>query len=84
MLARGMVRDDQKMYISDEVLDRVRVEGFAVVEGFLDADELAAGRAGIFTEFPDPASYFADPDSFERYVSHPLPGYGTGHSSPSI
>ncbi len=66
------------MHIGDETLDRVRTEGYAVVEGFLDADELAAARAGLFEVFPTPDDYFADPDAYARLVRHQFAGLRLG------
>ena len=62
------------MHINDETLDRVRTDGYAVVEGFLDTDELAAARAGLFEVFPTPEHYFADPDAHARLVRHQFAG----------
>ncbi len=42
------------MAISDDVLDNLRTEGYAVVEGFLNPKELAAAREGLFLEYPTP------------------------------
>ena len=66
------------MRIDDEVLDRVRTEGFAVVEGFLTDDEVAAARAGVFDEFPTHEQYFADPARHASVVSHQFAGLRVG------
>jgi hypothetical protein len=66
------------MHIDDATLDRVRSEGFAVVEGFLEADELAAARAALFEIFPSPDDYLADPDAHARFVRHPFAGLRLG------
>ena len=47
-------------------LEELRERGFAVVEGFLDPDELAAAQDALWTEFPRPADYFADPSRYEQ------------------
>jgi hypothetical protein len=57
------------MRLSDEVLDAVRTQGFATVEGFLDGSELDAARAGLFEEFPRPGEYFADPEAHAGLVA---------------
>lgn len=51
------------MRIPDSLLERVRIEGFAVMEGFLEPEELAAAQAGMFDDLPRPEDYFADPDA---------------------
>ena len=49
------------MRVSDETLDEVRVRGFATVEGFIPRRQLAAARKALWTIFPKPEEYFADP-----------------------
>ena len=66
------------MHIGDDILDAVRSNGYAVMEGFLTADELAAARAGVFDEFPTPDDYFADPDQFRNLVKHQFAGLRLG------
>lgn len=66
------------MRIGDEVLARVRTEGFAVMEGFLTDDELAAARAGVFDEFPTHEQYFADPARHAAVVAHQFAGLRVG------
>lgn len=62
------------MHIPDQVLDAVRTEGFAVMEGFLAPGELAAAREGVFGEFPRPEDYFSDPEAHHRVVRHQFAG----------
>ena len=66
------------MHIADDVLDRIRTDGFAIVEGFLTPDELAAARAGLFDEFPTHEQYFADPDAHASVVAHQFAGLRVG------
>ena len=66
------------MHIDDDVLDAVRTNGYAVMEGFLTADELAAARAGLFEEFPTPDDYFAEPDQYRHLVKHQFAGLRLG------
>lgn len=66
------------MRIGDDVLERVRTDGFAIVEGFLTADEVAAARAGLFEEFPTHEQYFADPDRYAHVVAHQFAGLRVG------
>jgi hypothetical protein len=55
------------MRVPDSSLDALRERGFAIVERFLDADELAAAQAALWSEFPPPAEYFADPARHEAF-----------------
>ena len=70
--------EEAAVYISDQVLDRVRSEGYAVVEGFLSGPELASARNGMFEEFPSPEVYFADPAAHTEVVRHPFAGLRVG------
>jgi hypothetical protein len=56
------------MHIPDHVPDEVRTAGFAVVEGFLPDDELAAARVGLFEEFLTRDDDFADPERHRSIV----------------
>jgi hypothetical protein len=66
------------MHIPDEALDRVRSDGYAVIEGFLHHDELARARAALFEVFPRPDEYFADPDAHAGIVSDQFAGLRAG------
>jgi Phytanoyl-CoA dioxygenase (PhyH) len=66
------------MHIGDDILDAVRTDGYAVMEGFLSADELAAAREGLLDEFPRPDDYFADPDLYVHLVKHQFAGLRLG------
>lgn len=61
-------------HVPDAALDAVRHEGFAVVEGFLDPEELRVAQDALFEIFPRPDDYFADPSVHERLVRHPFAG----------
>jgi ectoine hydroxylase-related dioxygenase (phytanoyl-CoA dioxygenase family) len=52
------------MRVPEEALDEVRERGFAVIEGFLADDELAAAQEALRVRFPAPEEYFEAP---ERY-----------------
>lgn len=65
-------------HIADAVLEQVRRDGFAVMEGFLAPDELAAAQAGVAREFPTHDEYFADPARHARVVRHPFAGLALG------
>jgi Phytanoyl-CoA dioxygenase (PhyH) len=66
------------MHISDETLNTVRTNGYAVQEGFLSATELAAAREGLFQEFPEHDDYFADPERHRHLVKHQFAGLRLG------
>lgn len=53
------------MRVADIYLDQYFEQGFTVVPDFLDADELAAARDALWTMFPRPEEYFADPGAHE-------------------
>jgi hypothetical protein len=66
------------MHIHDDVLEAVRTQGFAVMEGFLSEAELEAARVGLFEEFPHPEEYFAHPQRYEHLVRHQFAGLRVG------
>ena len=49
------------MRVPDATLDEVRHQGFSLLEGFLDTDELEAAQQALWKHFPTPDEYFADP-----------------------
>lgn len=49
------------MRVGDAALDEVRRRGWATIEGFVPPDLLAAAQEALWTIFPTPAAYFADP-----------------------
>ncbi len=54
------------MRVPDAALDEVRTTGFARVPGFIPAAALAAARDALWTVFPTPQAYFADPAAHAR------------------
>lgn len=60
--------------ISDAALEEVRNDGFTIVEGFLEPEELEAARTGLFDEFPSPEEYFAESAAHAHLVEHPFAG----------
>jgi hypothetical protein len=66
------------MRVPESSLDQLRGRGFAVVEGFLDPDELATAQAALWGEFPSPADYFADPARFEHLTRSQFAGLKVG------
>ncbi len=66
------------MHISDHILDTIRSNGFAVVEDFLTAEELAVARCALFSIYPSPEEYFADPERYAHLVRHAFAGLRLG------
>src|SRR5580692_10314605 len=62
------------MRVPDATLAEVRQRGFALVEGFLRDDELAAAQEALWLHFPRPQEYFADPPAFARYAASQFAG----------
>jgi len=60
--------------VPDAALDDVRDRGFALVEGFLDPDELSAAQDALWLHFPRPGEYFADPSRHARYAASQFAG----------
>ncbi len=55
------------MRVSDVKLAEVWDQGFTVVEGFLDAETLAAAQAALWSVYPTPDDYFADPSRHPKF-----------------
>ena len=49
------------MRVPDQCLADLRERGYLVFEGFLEADELAAAQEALWSHFPRPEEYLADP-----------------------
>jgi len=60
--------------VSDATLDEVRDRGFALVEGFLAADELRAAQQALWLHFPKPEEYFAEPTRYCQYAGSQFAG----------
>jgi len=60
--------------VSDAALEEVRQRGFALVEGFLAPEELAAAQQALWLHFPKPEDYFADPGSHSQYAQGQFAG----------
>ena len=69
------------MHISDEQLAEVRSQGFTVVEGFLDDDEIKRARAGFFADYPTHDEYFADPARYTKLTEHQFAGLSSWAST---
>lgn len=62
------------MRVTDAALDEVREHGYALVEGFLAADELRAAQDALWLHFPKAEEYFAAPDRYAHYATSQFAG----------
>ena len=62
------------MRVTDAQLDTLRDVGFVCVEGFISADVLAEAQAALWTVFPRPADYFADPAVHAKFAKSQFAG----------
>jgi len=60
--------------VPDSALDDLRANGFALVEGFLDAGELRAAQDALWLHYPRPEEYFADPARYAQYGASQFAG----------
>lgn len=63
-----------RVRVPDVALEEVRERGFALVEGFLTADELRAAQDALRLHFPTPEEYFADPSRHAAYATSQFAG----------
>ena len=62
------------MRVPDDFLDRVRTHGFAIMPGFLSADEVESAHDALFEIYPRPEQYFTDPESYRHLVASQFSG----------
>jgi hypothetical protein len=62
------------MRVPDRNLAEVWDQGFTVVEGFLDADTLAAAQDALWGLYPRPADYFAAPQTWPDFAKSQFAG----------
>ena len=62
------------MRVSDAKLAEIWDRGFTVVENFLDAETLAAAQEALWTLYPRPEEYFANPDAYEKFARSQFSG----------
>ncbi|HLK26772.1 MAG TPA: phytanoyl-CoA dioxygenase family protein [Caulobacteraceae bacterium] len=62
------------MRVPDEKLAEVWDRGFTIVEGFLDKATLAAARKALWTVYPRPKDYFADPSKHPELADSQFSG----------
>ena len=59
------------MHIADEYLQHLDTHGYALVPGFLSADELLAARRNVFQYFPPPEELWATPKRYDFIFDDP-------------
>jgi ectoine hydroxylase-related dioxygenase (phytanoyl-CoA dioxygenase family) len=62
------------MRVSDAKLAEVWDQGFTVVENFLDADTLSAAQEAMWSLYPRPETYFADPSAYPQFSTSQFAG----------
>ncbi len=62
------------MRLTDAQLAQVWDRGFAVVEGFLDPETLAAAQEAMWDYYPRPDAYFADPQAYPKFAASQFAG----------
>jgi hypothetical protein len=62
------------MRVPDTTLDEVRQRGHALLEGFLDPEELKAAQQALWLHFPTPEDYFAEPQRHADYARSQFAG----------
>ncbi len=67
------------MGIPETAIDELRVQGFAIVPGFLDPDEVEAAREGLWLHYPRPEDFFADPARFPHLTADQFGGLHGGY-----
>lgn len=62
------------MRVTDSALKKLDTQGFVVVPGFLNEDELADARDGLWKVFPRPTAYHADPKAHPTFSKSQFAG----------
>lgn len=62
------------MRVPDHHIEEFHRQGFTVVPGFLEADELAAAREALWRIYPRPETFFADPAAYAKLTETPFAG----------
>ena len=62
------------MRVPDHHIDEFFTQGFTLVEGFLSSDELAVARDALWSIYPTPQDYFADPATHAHLQRHGFSG----------
>jgi hypothetical protein len=62
------------MRIPDAKLAEVWDQGFTIVENYLDSETLKAAQAALWTVYPTPEAYFADPEQHRQFSKNQFAG----------
>jgi hypothetical protein len=62
------------VHVTDDKLAEIWDRGFTLVEGFLDKDALSAAQEALWSIYPRPEDYFADPSAFPRLARSQFAG----------
>lgn len=62
------------MRVSDAQLAEIWDQGFTLVEGFLDDDALRAAQEALWSVYPRPEAYFADPGQYPKFARSQFAG----------
>lgn len=62
------------MWVEKAYVDEFRTDGFTVIPGALSPDEVALCRDALFTIYPAPEEYFANPGEHTALLEHQFAG----------
>src|SRR5271166_1034789 len=62
------------MRVPDSKLAEIRECGFAIVENFIDPETLRSAQEALWTIYPKPDEYFADPTKYPAYAKSQFAG----------
>lgn len=62
------------MRVPDKNLNEIRERGFTIVKDFLDPGTLKAAQDALWTVYPRPEEYFADPDKYPELAKSQFAG----------
>ena len=62
------------MRVAEAQLAEIWDRGYTIVEGFLDADALGEARDALWSVYPRPEDYFADPSQHPRFARSQFAG----------
>ena len=62
------------MRIDDSALHELRTQGFTVVPGFLNRDEVDRAREVLWKMYPTPEQYFASPETYPEIARSQFAG----------
>jgi hypothetical protein len=62
------------MRVPDKNLAEIWDQGYTLLEGFLDSETLAEAQGALWSVFPEPGAYFADPSKHPAYAKSQFAG----------